>query len=87
MEALIYALEKRLREKEREDRSGGAKPLSLIIIAIYGLGSSCLHPCPFCSCLGARTPAPSVLAPCVYMQRQKKQASRQAKKQIKGKVC
>ena len=87
MEALIHALEKRLREREREDRSRGAKPLGLMIIALYGLGSSCLHPCPFCSLLGARTPAPSILAPCLYMQRQKKHTNRQAKKQMKGKAC
>ena len=42
-------------------------------------------PCPFCLRLGGRTLAPSILAS--YMQRQKKQASRQAKKQMEGKAC
>ena len=39
----------------------------------------------FCLCLGVRTLALSVHAPSMYMQRQRKQASRQAKKQLDGK--
>ena len=46
-----------------------------------------VYPCPLCLRLGGRTLAPSVFAPYVYMQRQKKQASRQAKKQVEGKAC
>ena len=82
MGTLIYALEKRLKERERENRFREARPHNLLIIALCGLASFCFHPCPFCLHLGSRTLAPSILAPCVYMQRQK---SRQAKKQIKEK--
>ena len=73
---LIHALEKRLREREREDRSGGDRPLNLLNIALCGLASSCLHSCPFCLRLGGRTLTSSVLALSVYMQRQKKQANK-----------
>ena len=45
-----------------------------------------LHPCPFCLRLGGHTLAPRILAPYMYMQRQKKQASRQAKKPMEGKA-
>ena len=85
MGTLIYALEKRLKERERENRFGKARPSNLLIIALCELASFCFHPCPFWLCLGSRTLAPSILAPCVYMQRPKKQANRQAKKQTKEK--
>ena len=41
------------------------------------------------NCLGGRTLAPSILTSCVYMQRQMKQASRQAMKRTKeiGRAC
>ena len=49
---LIHALEKRLREREREDRSGVARPLNLLYIALCGLASlpfllapKSSHPC------------------------------------------
>ena len=56
------------RERKRENHSGGARPPNLLNIALCGLASSCLHPCPFHLRLGGRTLAPSVCAPCVYMQ-------------------
>ena len=87
METLIHALEKGLKERERGDRFGGARPPNSLIIALCRLASSCLHSCTFCSQLGGRTHAPSILAPCVYMERQKKQASRQAEKHIEGETC
>ena len=68
METLIYALEKRLKERERENHSRGARPPNLLNIAFCGLTSTCLHPCPFRLRLGGCTLAPSVYAPCVYMQ-------------------
>ena len=52
---LIHALEKRLREREREDCFGGARPPNLLNIALCGLAPFCLHPFPFCSHLGGRT--------------------------------
>ena len=36
---LIYALEKKLRERERGNRSRGARPPNLLIIALCGLSS------------------------------------------------
>ena len=51
------------------------------------IASSRLHPFPFWACLGGHTLAPSIHAPCVYMQGQKKQGSRQARKQMEGKAC
>ena len=36
---LIHILEKRLSEREREDRSKGARPPNLLNIALYGLAS------------------------------------------------
>ena len=80
---LIHALEKRLRERERENYFGGARPPNLLIIAPCGLTSSYLDPCPFCSQLGGRTLTPSVHAPCMYMQRQKN-ISQQTSKEING---
>ena len=75
------------RERERENHSGGARPLDLLNIALCRLASSCLHPCPFCLRLGGLALASNVLASCVYMQRQERQASRQEKKQMKVKAC
>ena len=82
---LIHALEKRLRERERERENGSrrAMPLNLLKITLYGLASSYLHLFPFFSHLRGHTLDPSVHALCVYMQRQKKQGSRQAKKETK----
>ena len=71
--ALIHALEKRLREGEKERTTQ------------EGLGLLSIEHCPFCLHLGGRTLTPSVRAPCMYMQRQKKLASRQARKQWKEK--
>ena len=65
------------RERERDKPHGEAKPHNLLNIDLFGLASSYLHPCPFCSCLGSHAFASSV-----YMQWQRKQASRQAKKQL-----
>ena len=39
MGTLIHALKKRLKEREKENRSRGAKPPNLLIIAPYGLAS------------------------------------------------
>ena len=54
---LTHALEKRLKEREteRENHSQGARPYNLLNIALYGLTSSCLHPCPFYLHLGGHT--------------------------------
>ena len=66
-------LQRRGLEKEKEKTVlKGAKPPNLLIIALCGLASFCLHPCPLCSCLGSRTLAPSIPASCVYMKRQRK---------------
>ena len=56
---------------------GEARPLNLLNIAVW-LISPCLHPRPFCLRLGDRAVAPSVLAHCVYMQRQRQETSRKA---------
>ena len=61
MGTLIHALEKRLREREREDHSAGARPLNLLNIALHGLASLYLHLCPFYLHLGGRTLAPRPL--------------------------
>ena len=58
-----------------------AKILNLLTIAAW-LISACSHPCPFCLCPRDRVLAPCVLAPCVYMQRQRQETSIQA---IEGK--
>ena len=50
-----------------------------------GLASSCSHLYPFPLRLGGRALAPSVLAPCIYVQQARKQASKQPKKRIEGK--
>ena len=75
--------------KCKTDYSSGARFPNLLIIAHCGLASFCLNLCPFCLCLGDPTLAPSILASCVYMQRQEKQAIRQVKKQTKeiGRAC
>ena len=69
------------------ERCNHSRRLGLLIywtLPFVGL-SSCLHPCPFCLRLGGCALSPSVHAPRVYMQWQRKQASRQAKKQPEGK--
>ena len=76
---LIHALEKRLRERERENRFVRARPPNILKIALCGLASSCFHPCPLYLCLRGRTFTPCIHVPCVYMQRQKRQASKQEK--------
>ena len=50
-----------------------------------GLASSCSHLYPFRLRLGGRALAPNVLAPCIYVQQARKQASKQPKKRIEGK--
>ena len=55
---------------------GEARLLNLLNIATW-LISTCSHPYPFSLRLGDRALAPSVLAPCVYMQRQRQETSRQ----------
>ena len=62
MGTLIHALEKRLREREREDRSRVVRLLNLLIIALCGLASSCLRTYPFFSHLGCHSLTPSVHA-------------------------
>ena len=81
--------EKAQREGERENHLGGARPPNLLNISLCELASSCLHPCHFYLSLGGCTLAPSANAPCVYMQRQKKQVSRQAKEKTReiGRAC
>ena len=69
---LIHALEKRLREREREDSSGRARPP---IYWSLPFAPRRLHPSSKCSCSmhgHAKT---------------KEQARRQAKKKMKGKAC
>ena len=61
---------------------GKARLLNLLNIAAW-LISTCLHSCPFCLRLADYAPAPSVLAPCVYMQRQRQETNRQA---MEGKI-
>ena len=56
---------------------GEARPLNLLNIAAW-LISTCLHPHPFCLCLGDHALAPCILVSCVYMQRQRQETSRQA---------
>ena len=56
---------------------GEARPLNLLNMAAW-LILTCLHLHPFCLRLGDRALAPCVLAPCVYMQRQEQEISRQA---------
>ena len=53
---LIHALEKRLREREREDRSGVARPPNLLIIAPYGLASLSFLLMPMRSHLCSKSP-------------------------------
>ena len=58
--------EKAKRERERK-RHGKAKPYKLLIIACFGLMSSCLHFALFAHIFKSRA-----LAPSMYMQQKKK---------------
>ena len=58
--------QRRLKERERGRKRRPlreVRPPNLLNIALFGLASSCLHPYPFCSCLGSY-----ILAPSVHMQ-------------------
>ena len=55
---------------------GEARPLKLLNIAVW-LISTYLSLHPFCLRLGDRALTPCVLAPCVYMQRQRQENSKQ----------
>ena len=63
--------------KRVHNQMAEARPLNLLNIAAW-LISTCSHPRPFCLCLGDHALAPRVLAPCVYMQIQRQETSRQA---------
>ena len=68
--------------KEREfkrihNQMGEARPLNLLNAATW-LISTCLHPRPFRLRLGDCAISPSIQAPCVYIQRQTKETSKQA---------
>ena len=73
------------REKRKEGRGfkrvhnqmGEARPLNLLNMTAW-LILTCLHRCPFCLRLGDHALALYVLAPCVYVQRQKQETSKQA---------
>ena len=56
---------------------GEARPLNLLNIAAW-LMSTCSHPHLFCLRSGDHALAPCVLTPCVYMQRQRQETSKQA---------
>ena len=56
---------------------GETRPLNLLNIAAW-LISTRLHPRPFFLGLGDRALTPYILTPCVYMQRQEQETSRQA---------
>ena len=56
---------------------GKARLLKLLNIVAW-LISACSHPRPFCLRLGNPALTPGILAPCMYMQRQKQETSRQA---------
>ena len=60
---------------------GEARPLNLLNITAW-LISACSHPRPFCLHLGDHALAPCVLAPYVYMSRQRQETSKQV---IEGK--
>ena len=47
---------------------GEARPPKLLNTAPFGLVSSCLYPCPFCSRLGSCIFATSILTPSEHMQ-------------------
>ena len=63
--------------KKVHNQMGEARPLNLLNIAAW-LISTCLLPHPLCLHLGDSALTPCVLAPCVYMQRQKQETSKQA---------
>ena len=63
--------------KRVHNPKGKARTLNLLNI-IAQLICTCLNPCPFCLRLGDRALTPYVLAPCIYMQRQRQETSRQA---------
>ena len=69
--------------KRVHNQMGETRPLHLLNMAAW-LISTCLHHCPFCLCLGDRTLAPCVIAPCVYMQRQEQETCRKA---MERKIC
>ena len=69
--------------KRVHNQTGEARTLKLLNIAAL-LISTCSHPCPFCLRLGDHALAPCVLAPYVYMQRQRQETSRQ---EMEGKRC
>ena len=71
--ALIYALEKKLRDKEREDRFRGARPPNLLNLDLYGLASF-----PFLLTPGRSHPR-SMRVPA-----KTKEASQQTSKEING---
>ena len=63
--------------KRVHNQMGEAGPLNLLNIATW-LVYTCSHPRSFCLHLGDRALGPCVLAPCVYMQRQRQETNRQA---------
>ena len=83
-----YNLSKRERKEEGRifkrvhNQMGEARPLKQWNIVAW-LISTCLHLRPFCLCLGNHALVPCVLAPCAYMQRQRREL---ADKQWKEKM-
>ena len=65
--------------KRVHNQMGETRPLKQLNIATW-LISTCLHLRPLCLCLGDRALAPCILAPYVYMQRQRQETSKQAMK-------
>ena len=63
--------------KRVHNQKGENKPLNLLNITAW-LISTCLRVHPFYLRLGDYALASSVLAPCVYMQRQRQDTNRQA---------
>ena len=61
--------------KRVQNQMGEARPLNLLNTAARFI-STCLPPRPFCLRLGDHALAPCVLAPYVYMQRQRQETSR-----------
>ena len=70
-------MEEGRRLKRVHNQMGEARPLNLLNITIW-LISTCLHPHPFCLYLGNRALTPCVPTPCMYMQRQRQETSKQA---------